>query len=356
MLRLPDAWTWDFWIAKDGESFHLFFLKASRALIDPDRRHGRASIGHAVSTGLRNWTEVADALVAAETPAFDDLATWTGSVVRGDDGRWRMFYTGVDRATDGITERIGVATSDDLLVWTRHHEMPVLQADARWYEKWVEQAWPAEAWRDPWVMRDPAGTGWHMLITSRSRLGRLDERGVIGHATSPDLEHWTIQPPLSEPDSGFGQLEVIQVETLDNRTGLIFSCMTAELSQSHRDAGETGGIWALNPDCVTGPFDVSRAYRLTDETLYAGRLVCDRAGTWWLLAFHHTGPDGFFVGELSDPMLVQWAGDGRLTATGQTTWSGSPTPLVSSRSTTSPTRSGRPPASTSPSRVARLAP
>lgn len=239
------------WIAKNGESFHLFFLKASRALIDPDRRHGRASIGHAVSTGLRNWKEVADALVAAETPAFDDLATWTGSVVRGDDGRWRMFYTGVDRATDGITERIGVATSDDLLVWTRHHEMPVLQADARWYEKWVEQAWPAEAWRDPWVMRDPAGTGWHMLIKARCRLGRLDERGVIGHATSPDLEHWTIQPPLSEPDSGFGQLEVIQVETIDNRPVLIFS----------RARGSVDEVCAFGPCAVLAPTRPGHALR-----------------------------------------------------------------------------------------------
>jgi hypothetical protein len=28
-------------------------------------------------------------------PAFDDLATRTGSVVRDRDGRWRLFYTGV---------------------------------------------------------------------------------------------------------------------------------------------------------------------------------------------------------------------------------------------------------------------
>ena len=84
-------WVWDFWLADDGERFHLFFLKASRALLDPERRHRRASIGHAVSEDLRSWTELADALVADDAPAPDDLATWTGSVVRGPDGRWRMF-------------------------------------------------------------------------------------------------------------------------------------------------------------------------------------------------------------------------------------------------------------------------
>jgi beta-fructofuranosidase len=224
-----------------------------------------------------------------------------------------MFYTGVDRAGNGDVQRIGVATSDDLYSWARCGDHAVLEADPRWYEKWAEHAWPDEAWRDPWVMRDPAGAGWHMLITARSRTGSLDERGVIGHATSPDLEHWTIQPPLSEAGSGFGQLEVTQVETIQGRPVVIFSCMTSELSQSRRDAGETGGIWALNADVLTGPFDVRRAYRLTDETFYAGRLVRDRTGDWWLLAFYHTGPDGSFVGQLSDPMPVRWCENGRLT-------------------------------------------
>jgi Glycosyl hydrolases family 32 N-terminal domain len=92
-------------------------FKASRALIDPNLRHSHATIGHAVSTDLRRWTEVPDALVAAQAPGFDALAMWTGSVVRGDDGRWRMFYTGVDQAGAGLTQRIGVAVSEDLYVW-----------------------------------------------------------------------------------------------------------------------------------------------------------------------------------------------------------------------------------------------
>lgn len=94
MFVLPDSWVWDFWLADDGDRYHLFFLYASKALKDPDARHYRASIGHAVSDDLVNWTRVVDALVRGDAPAFDELATWTGSVVRGDDGLWRMFYTG----------------------------------------------------------------------------------------------------------------------------------------------------------------------------------------------------------------------------------------------------------------------
>jgi len=79
-FQLPDSWVWDFWVVDDGEQYHLFFLYASRALGDPELRHHRASIGHAVSADLRSWHRVADALVPSDPPAFDDLATWTGSV------------------------------------------------------------------------------------------------------------------------------------------------------------------------------------------------------------------------------------------------------------------------------------
>ena len=54
MLALPEAWVWDFWLVDDDQQYHLFFLYASRALHDPDARHHRASVGHAVSDDLRS--------------------------------------------------------------------------------------------------------------------------------------------------------------------------------------------------------------------------------------------------------------------------------------------------------------
>ena len=105
MFRLPEAWVWDFWLVDDGQKYHLFFLYASRALKDPQARHHRASVGHAVSDDLRDWRRVEDALVRSDAPAFDDLATWTGSVVRHPDGTWFMFYTGAKRTGGGRTSK-----------------------------------------------------------------------------------------------------------------------------------------------------------------------------------------------------------------------------------------------------------
>ncbi len=309
MLRLAASWVWDFWIVDDGDRYHLFFLKASRALIDPDRRHWRATIGHATSTDLKNWTELADAVVPDDSPAFDDLATWTGSVVRDDTGTWRMFYTAVSRADNGVNQRITSVVSDDLVTWHRELDRQILEPDARWYETAETRQWPDQAWRDPWVFRD-RGT-WHMLITARSNAGDPDNRGVIGYATSPDLTHWKVQPPLSELGAGFGQLEVVQTITVDGTPVGIFSCLGSDLAHDRHAEDPVGGIWAFPTESLLGPFDVPAAYRLTDERLYVGRLVQDRAGQWQVLAFKNSDGHGGWVGEITDPQPVQWV-DGRL--------------------------------------------
>lgn len=309
MLRLTASWVWDFWIADDGDCYHLFFLKAPRALVDPDRRHWRATIGHATSTDLVTWTEHPDAVIPDDSPAFDDLATWTGSVVREDGGRWRMFYTAVSRAEGGIAQRISSVVSDDLFTWTREPDRQVVEPDARWYETADAREWPDQAWRDPWVFRD-AGE-WHMLVTARANQGDPDNRGVIGHATSPDLQRWTVQPPLSEPGAGFGHIEVVQVAVIDGSPVGIFSCLGGELAESRRAGDPVGGVWAFSTDSLTGPYPVADSYRLTDERLYVGRLVQDRAGQWQLLAFRNDDGNGGWIGEISDPHPVRWE-SGRL--------------------------------------------
>ena len=91
MLALPDSWVWDFWFADDGDEYHLFFLYASRALHDPDRRHGRASIGHAVSDDLRNWTRLPDALVRGESGRLRRHSHLDRFRRTGADGQWFMY-------------------------------------------------------------------------------------------------------------------------------------------------------------------------------------------------------------------------------------------------------------------------
>lgn len=302
MLALPEAWVWDFWLVDDGDRYHLFFLYASRALHDPDARHHRASVGHAVSDDLSTWTRLPDALVRSDPPAFDDLATWTGSVVRHPDGTWFMFYTGATLAPGGNLQTIGYATSTDLITWHKNPANPVLTADHRWYEKLPDGQWHDEAFRDPWVMPDPAGHGWHMLITARANRGPADERAVVGHATSPDLHTWKLHPPLSHPGQGFGVMEVLQYECVDGQGVLLFSASISDISSARRAAGTTGGVWVASAAGPLGPYDLAGAAQLTDGSRYVGRLIQDRTTRQWLLlTFYNKNRLGTFIGEITDP-------------------------------------------------------
>ncbi len=77
--------------------------------------------------------------------------TWTGSVVRGPDGRWRLYYTGsrfLSPASNANVETIGMAVSDDLFTWLKLPG-PIAAADPASYETLGTSAWPEEAFRDP---------------------------------------------------------------------------------------------------------------------------------------------------------------------------------------------------------------
>jgi beta-fructofuranosidase len=299
-LALADKWVWDFWVAEDAGMFHLFYLQAPRDLEDPDRRHWHASIGHAVSRDLLDWTVRPDALTASAGPSWDDLATWTGSVIRHND-RWHLFYTGVSRAEGGLVQRVGLAVSDDLDTWERVPG-PLIECDPRWYDR-LGSGWHDEAWRDPWVFRAEDGS-FHALITARTRSGRRFDRGCIAHARSGDLLQWEVLPPITSP-GGFGQLEVPQMHRVGDDWCLVFCSDVETQSSDRRSAGVgTGTFYAMGASPF-GPFDVASAKPLQADPRgsgYAGRLI-EHGGTQ-LMSWRRTGGDGRFIGEIADPVRV----------------------------------------------------
>ncbi len=302
-FELPNHWVWDFWTADDGHLYHLYYLHAPKSLGNPDLRHRNAIVGHATSPDLRRWKDHGPVLCPGQPDDFDGSATWTGSVVRGDDNIWRMFYTGcrlLHPQEHTNVETIGVATSTDLHTWTKDPAV-VLAADTTWYETLDDGTWHEEAWRDPWVFKAADGS-WHMLITARSRSGsEARDRGVIGHATSPDLNSWTVQSPLSGNSTGFAHLEVPQIVDVDGQQWLIFSCDEAHLAGERY--GSAGGIWYVRANSPEGPYETSSSQLLTDDGLYAGRILKGRDGQSVLLGFL-SGKGDEFSGRISDPIPV----------------------------------------------------
>lgn len=111
---------------------------------------------------------------------------------------------------------------------------------------------------------------------------------------------------MSRPGAGFEQLEVLQLVEVENRWVLLFSCLSPEMTDAPPGSG---GVWSLAVDGPGAPVDISRARRLTDESLYVGKVIQDRVGEWRFLAFLNTGPDDRFVGGLTDPLPVRWSAD-----------------------------------------------
>jgi beta-fructofuranosidase len=309
VLRLDDEWVWDSWIADDGASYHLFHLKAPAALLDPDLRHEHARIGHAVSQDLLDWTVLPDALHRSDS-GWDDLALWTGSTVRGDDGMWRLFYTALSTRGHRLRDqRIGIAESADLVHWRRVGDAPVLEPDASRYRTLDEDPRASETWRDPFVLR--MADGWHMLLTARARDRPRRADGVLGHATSPDQRSWTVRDPLGSP-AGFGQLEVPQVHRVDGTWVLVFTCSPEEQTPEQVDRFGPHSTWSLTAPGPLGPWELERARPFTDDpALFAAPLVQRRDGSWAMLGFRNLeGPHAF---EIVDPIPVRLV-DGHLEA------------------------------------------
>ena len=337
-FALADSWVWDFWVARDGPTYHLFFLQADRALEDPELRHWHASIGHATSTDLTNWHYLGRALYPSAAPAWDDGTTWTGSVLK-DGSLWHLFYTGTRRSDDRKKQRIGHATSSDLHNWTRDPMNPVVDLDRRYYEEYDPALWHDRSLRDPWVAPDPTGDGFRMWFTARARSGEGDGRGVIGTARSSDLTRWVVEAPVTTPGD-FGEVEVPQYLAFGGRHYLIF-CTSAARTSAHRKrelaavggAPETGTHYFI-ADRPEGPWRLGPIPFLSAAAgnLYAGRVVQDPSGKLQFLGFIANNAAGEFQGAISNPIPIVVGPDGVLSldlgAVGQEPQLATPDPAV----------------------------
>jgi beta-fructofuranosidase len=310
-ITLPDKWIWDSWYVHDGQRWHGFFLQANKSIQDPDLRHWNVTQGHAISDDLHNWEHQGTCFTPSSGSAWDDYTTWTGSVVAGDDGQWHLFYTGTTRSENGFYQRIGHAISHNLHGWERVGNGLCLDLEGQnssAYE--IQHAvghWHDRAMRDPWVIRNPDGDGWLMYFTARaSDIVEPNAGGAIGLATSPDLFEWTLQSPNFV--GGFGQLEVPQVFSIENRWYCLF-CTSSEhwstaYQQTYPGHPVTGSHYLI-ADHPLGPWTIAPGNFLDGSTpcrRYASRLVQTPEG-WYILGFQDNVA-GVFGGIVMDPEPV----------------------------------------------------
>lgn len=318
-IAIPGKWLWDSWYVRDGANWHGFFLQADRSLGNPDLRHLNVTQGHATSTDLVSWTHLGTTFTPSRNgPAWDDSTTWTGSVARGDDGLWHLFYTGTRLSESSLYQRIGHATSTDLHNWTRVGDGQCLDLtgpNAQHYEIDHFGHWHDRAMRDPWVTRDPDGRGWMMFFTARvPDVAEPNAGGAIGFATSPDLMHWTLEKPVFA--GGFGQLEVPEVFEHGGKWYCLFCTSGHHWSEAYRrfnPQSPVTGTHYLTADSPRGPWSIAAGDFLDGAEpclRYAARIVQTPAGLR-ILGFADGGKEQF-GGYITDPDTVEVLPDGRL--------------------------------------------
>ena len=166
--------------------YHAFYLKAPL----PPLRNGahHTPYAHVASHDLVHWEELPLAIEPGPPGSPDSVSCFTGSVIERD-GTFYMFYTGFPG--EDKPQTVCLATSTDLIDWTKDPRNPIIVADPRWYE--------AIDWRDPFPFwNDEAGEYW-MLLAAREKDGPSNRRGCIALMTSPDLQAWEVKPPFWSP-------------------------------------------------------------------------------------------------------------------------------------------------------------
>jgi beta-fructofuranosidase len=320
VFELKDTWLWDSWYARDGDTWHGFFLQAPKSLIDPDLRHFSATQRHATSKDLITWTDLGTTFGPAPSPAWDDSTTWTGSVVKDDAGLWHLFYTGTNLAEKSLYQRVGHATSTDLHNWTRVGDglaLDLTGPNADCYEsEHMIGHWHDRAMRDPWVMRDPDSDGWLMYFTARAPgIPEPHAGGAVGFATSPDLKTWTLRPPVFT--GGYGQLEVPQVFQYGEHWYCLFCTSSSHWSNHTRamnpETPVTGSHY-LMADHPRGPWRIPAGPFLDGAEpcrRYAARILQTDDGLV-IMGFADSGHDTF-LGHTMNPERVVQGPDGLLT-------------------------------------------
>ncbi|QFU84708.1 GH32 C-terminal domain-containing protein [Natronorubrum aibiense] len=262
--------------------------------------HGTIHWGHAVSDDLVTWEDRPVALTPSPDGPDRD-GCWSGCAV-DVDGTPLILYTG--GRGDLQLPCLGTATDDDLSVWEKSDENPIIDTLPEEPPLRSTEHWRAE-FRDHSVWQADDGT-WHHLIGS----GIEDGGGTALLYTSDgdELTDWEYQGPIL-----VGNPE---------RDGHMWECPElldfGERQLLHISNYEAVRYYLGGYDADDGAFDVDRTGLLDHGSFYAPQSLRDDDGRWlmwgWVKPERDASAqwDAGWSGTLSLPRLVDLDAGGRL--------------------------------------------
>ncbi len=224
-------------------------------------------IGHATSADLLRWRAQQDIQLGSREGDWDAPANGlrTGFTLRHGGRYWTAYG-----AMDGGVEKIGWLISDDLDDWQRIDSGPVMQPLPPWYEHRPEETIEFGCfWRDPQLIeRDGA---WEVFVCARDATGPHGGRGSIGRARSENLLDWTYLPPIFAPGV-FRGMEVPHYFSFGGRHYFLWSTMSRKGVRLNSPKGQlTAGVYYCLADDAEGPYRLPDDPLILGESTYVGR-------------------------------------------------------------------------------------
>jgi len=178
----PGKYTNNHTLLKNDGKYYLYYVTGE---LNPELEdvkyfgfrlnNNEKGINLAVSSDLVTWDLKGEVFHIPEN-SWDCRVIWSPYIFE-NEGKYYMYYTGCNRQ---LTQRIGVAASDDLINWERK-ENAVVVPDTSW-AYWNEDVW-ADC-RDPMIIKER--NKFIMYYTARNK----NLNYVIAAAESDDLINW----------------------------------------------------------------------------------------------------------------------------------------------------------------------
>lgn len=298
MYHHPGEYVTDFCIVQRDERFHLFHIRGERWTWPVGYRE--LDLGHATSSDLHTWTPHEPVLPAGPAGAWDESGNWAPDIIEVD-GVYYCYYTGSDRNNN---QAIGLATSTDLLHWTKHPANPVVVPGP-----WSDIAVGKDvAGRDAMVFADTARNRYLLYYTATM----ADGRACLALAQSADLIHWTdLGPTYIEEDRSYNRLESAYLVPHGERYYLFYSAKGGPKSKgfapgafAHFDI-----VYVVSDDPTGGWQKPANHELLTEWTCASEHPTFD--GVTYMLYIVQEEINGIWgASVLSDPKRIEWLDDG----------------------------------------------
>ena len=228
----------------DEGKYNVFYLADLR-----DGKQGYHPWGLIQTTDFASYDDKGVVLNYGDAVEDQDIALGTGSVIKGNDGKYHAFYTGHNDMFEP-KEAVMHAVSSDLINWEKIPEDTL----------YANENYAQNDFRDPYVFYVESEKCYSMLVATRQ-----NNIGVIARYTSEDLKSWEDAGVFFENDMGTdSNLECPTLLSYKGKWYLSFSDQWPHRLVHYRIA-----------DNFEGPFEIPSQDIFDCNGFYAGRMETD---------------------------------------------------------------------------------